>query len=170
MPRILSTALLVEKNRIESDHVWSLLFQVEIAGAGAPFRLAAYDQDVYFHGMTFAAYALTVDALEEPTHSALVTLRVSVSNVDQQLIALLENYWVTTGSPDWRVTIWTVDCTQADETPLEAGERFSVQTVTTDFLSATFDLVSEGVTLSATVPKRRYTSSSGYPNLPRKGR
>ena len=170
MPRILSTNLLIEKNRIESSHVWTLLFEINIAGAPAPFRLAAYDQDVNFHGLVFSAFALEVDALEEPTHGALVNLRVNVTNVDQQMIALLENYWVTTGTPQWDIRAWTIDCQQPNETPLGAAEIFTVQQVATDYVMATFDLVAEGLSLAATIPKRRFTASSGFPNLPRSGR
>jgi hypothetical protein len=166
MPRILSTALLIEKNRLASDHVWTCLFQLDIVGAPAPFRLAAYDQDLVFHGLTYFRYSLDVDALEEPTHAALVQLNVRVGNVDQQLIALLENYWATQASPDWQATVWTIDVRQPDETPFGAGEVFTVQHAVTDLVTATFSLVAEGLTLSASLPKRRFTASSGFTSIP----
>lgn len=167
MPRLLSTNLLVEKNRLSSDHVWSYLFQLDIQGAPVPYRLAAYDQDVLFHGLLYTRAALDIDQLEEPSHGALITLQVTVGNVDQEMIALFENYWVTVADPQWRVTIWTVDMAQVDETPLTSGEVFSVQQATTDYVTASVDLVAEGVTLASTIPKRRYCASSGFPFLPR---
>jgi len=79
---------------------------------------------------------------------------------------LLETYW----GPDtvWTATIWQVDLMQPDETPFAAGELFTVMQVATDFVSAVIDVQAEGITLSGTMPKRRYTASSGYPNIPRR--
>lgn len=168
MPRLLSTAMLVEKNRLESDHVWTLLFEVVIVGAPGPYRLAAYDQDVVFHGLTYLRTALTVDSIEQPTHAALVNLRVTMQNVDQQLIALLEFYWAPLASPVWEVAIWQVDMAQPDETPFGSADVFSVQSATTDFLSCTFDLVAEGVSLTAIMPKRRFVASNGFLHIPRR--
>lgn len=168
MPRIYSAALLAEKNRLVSDHPFALLFELDIAGAPAPFRLAAYDQDIFFHGEPYFRFPCDVDALEDPTHAALVNLRVTTSNVDQQMISLLEQYWATTASPQWSVAIYQIDCMQPDQTPFGSADIFSVQQVSTDLLNATFDLVAEGVTLTAVVPKRRYTVSSGFRHIPMK--
>lgn len=168
MPRLLSAALVSEKNRVESDHVFTMLFSAEIAGAPAPYRLAAYDQDVLFHGLVFPAFALDVDSLEDPTTAALVSLRVSVGNVDQAMIALLENYWVNVIEPRWQVTIWQIDAFQPDQTPFGVGDLFSVVQVSTDFRVATFELQAEGLTLTQTVPRRRFTTSSGFQNIVRR--
>lgn len=168
MPRLLSSSLVIEKNRIDSDHVMTWLFQADIAGAPAPFRLAAYDQDIVFHGLVFPAFALDVDSLEDPTTAALVSLRVTVGNVDQQLISLLENYWINTQEPRWQVTIWQIDALQPDQQPYGVGDLFSVSQVATDFRVATFELQAEGLTLTQQVPRRRYTTSSGYSNIIRR--
>lgn len=166
MPRLFSTALLVEKNRLESDHVWCMLFRIDITGAPGPFRLAAYDQDVVFHGDTFQRFSVDLDAIEQPTHAALVHLRATVANIDQQVQSLLETYWAPIASPDWQVTIFEVDAQQPNETDLFSGEVFTVQQVTTVWVSATFDLIAEGLTLNTNVPKRRYTSSGGFELIP----
>jgi len=166
VPRIFSNALLAEKNRLESDHVWTWLFLIQITGAPGPFRLAAYDQDILFHGQTYQAFSVDLDSIEQPTHAALVNLRATVANVDQQMQSLLETYWAPIASPVWDVTIFEIDARQPDETPLTSGEVFTVQQVTTVFVSATFDLVAEGLTLNSSVPKRRYTTSGGFDRLP----
>jgi len=168
MPRTLSTTLLVEKNKLQSTHPWVYLFEVSIVGAPGPYRLAAYDQDVVFHGLNFLRAPLTLDALEEPTNASLVNLRVTVQNVDQEVISLLENYWASSGDPAWTCTIWTIDATQPNETPFFAGEVFTVQQCATDYVNASFDLVAEGLTLSMLLPKRRYTASNGYTKLVRR--
>ena len=48
---------IAEKNRLESDHVLTCLFQVEIPGAPLPLRLANYDQHLVFHGLSVRALA-----------------------------------------------------------------------------------------------------------------
>jgi hypothetical protein len=166
MPRILSAALIREKNQLQSDHVITWLFQVDIPGAPVPYRLVNYDEDILFHGIPYLRYSVDVDALEDATSQSLVRLRATVGNVDQAFISLLEHYW----GPDapWVVTIWPIDTQQPDATPFGTGEVFQVVQVATDFLSAVVDLQAEGITLTGTIPKRRFTQSGGYPNIPRR--
>jgi len=160
--------MLVEKNRLNSDNPQAHLFQVDISGAPAPYRVTDYDQDLAFHGFVYFRAPLAVDTLEEPTHASLVNLRVTLENITKEAIALLENYWVFASDPQWQCTIWTIFALTPDEMPYQNGEVFSVQQVTTDFMVGIFDLVAEGVTLSALLPKRRYTASNGYVGIPRK--
>ena len=165
---MLSAALSIEKNRLESDHVWTMAFLVEIAGAPAPFRLVNYDQDISFHGFTYTRFPVDVDSLEDATMAALVNIRVTAANVDQQFQSLLENYWAQAADPDWKVTIWEIDAQQPDQTPFENGQVFTVLSVTTDLIVAVLDLQAEGLTLTSIVPRRRYTSSSGFEHIPRR--
>ena len=143
-----------------------LLFQLNISVAPGAFRLAAYDQDLFFHGEVFTRYPLEAEQLETPTHTALTQVRVTVGNVTQEFQALLENYWVFDRSPQWEVLIWEVDATQPDQTPFGFCDVFSVQQVTTDLLTAVVELTAEGLTLGATVPKRRWNSSNGFNYIP----
>jgi phage-related protein len=132
--------------------------------------LAAFDQDIFFQGNLYARYPLEVEILETPTHAALVQLRVTVGNVDQQLQSLLETYWAPQATPRWEVFVWEIDTTDPNQVPFSAAEVFSVQQVTTDLVSAQFDLTAEGLTLGTIVPRRRFTASSGFLNLPRRTR
>lgn len=168
MPRLLSAALAIEKNRLESDHVWTWAFLVEIAGAPAPFRLVNYDQDIVLHGFTYTKFPVDVDSLEEATTAALVNIRVTAANVDQQFQSLLENYWAQAADPNWQVTIFEIDAQQPDQTPFSSGQVFTVLSVTTDLIVAVLDLQCEGVSLTSIVPRRRYTSSSGFSHIPRR--
>jgi len=167
MPRIYSANLAREYARVASDHVITAAMQVDIPGAGTPYRIVNYDQDVTFHGFVFTAFPMDLDILEEPTSDALVHIRVTAANVDQAIQSLLENYWGV--DPNWQVTLWQIDVQQPNETPFGAGAILQVDSVETDFLTATFDLVCEGYTLGTLVPKRRYNSTSGFTNLPRHG-
>jgi hypothetical protein len=104
--------------------------------------------------------------LEDANSMTLTRLRITAGNVDRGFQSLLERYW----GPDtpWVVTVWQVDLAQPDETPFGAGEVFTVMQVSTDFISAVFDVQAEGLTLSGTMPKRRFTTASGYPFIPRR--
>jgi hypothetical protein len=166
MPRLLSAQLTREKNQVASDHVITMLAQVDIPGAPVAYRLVNYDQDIVFHGIAFQRFSFDVDALEDATSQSLVRLRITVGNVDQAFISLLERYW----GPDapWSVTLWQIDTRQPDETPFTAGEVFEVAQVSTDFLGAVVEVNAEGLTLTGTVPKRRYTSSGGFQYIPRR--
>ena len=167
MARLLSFALARDKNALASDHVWTMLFEVHIPGAPAVFRMANYDQDVVFHGLNFIRFGVQVDSLEEATSAALVHLRLTPQNVSQELVSLLENYWLD--APDWQVVIWQIDAMQPNEVPFGDGEVFAVQSVSSDTVMAVLDIVAEGLTLTKLIPKRRYNTTSGFPFIPRRG-
>ena len=160
--------MLVEKNKVQSTHAWTWLWEVSISGAGAPLRYAMYDQPITFHGLTFQPAGVHVESQEDATHASLVTVRVTFQNVNQEVIALLENYWVTVAQPIWIVRQWQLDPTMPDEMPYGNANVYSVQTVATDMLNAVAELVLEGITLSTVIPKHRYVATNGYNFLPRR--
>lgn len=166
MPRLFSAALHRELSQVESTHPWVLLMQLDIQGGTVSYRVANYDQPIVFHGFEYLPFPVDVDALEDASSAGLVHLRVTAANVDQVIQALLENYW--RDDPDWSCTVWQIDAVQPDQVPYEAGEVFTVSSVTTDLVMASFDLVAEGITLTKTIPGRRFTTSSGFPAIPRR--
>jgi hypothetical protein len=168
MARLYSAALQRELNQLESAHVWSMAFELFIAGTSASFRLVNYDQAIAFHGQVFTPFPVDVDSLEDATSAAIGTLRLTVGNVDQQLSALLENYWAPLSDPEWLVTVWELDCHDPDLTELESGAVYRVAQVTTDWLTAVVELQAEGMALGTVVPKRRYSTSSGFQFIPRR--
>ena len=101
---------------------------------------------------------------------SIATMRLTVSNADQQIVALLELYWTSVADPVWLVNVWRVDATQPNETPLIARDVYEVVSVTVDLLQAQFSLRWQGMTLSRRIPGRRYTRSGGFPNIPRRYR
>jgi hypothetical protein len=168
MARLLSAAMVQSKNVIDGGHPFVWLFQLDIVGAPLPLRFANYDQDILYHGLLFSRFSVDVDSIEDANNMALVHLRVTAVNVDQQIQSLLENYWSPMADPQWTVTIWQVDVTQPDEVPFASGDVFTVLSCTTDLLVASFDLIAEGLTLTTSLPKRRYVTSSGFPLIPRR--
>jgi hypothetical protein len=166
--RILDAALVSEMNRVESDHVITMAAQVDIVGAPAAYRLVNYDQDITFHGLLFVAASFDMDSVEETTSASLVHLRATIGNVNREFQSLLENYWASVADPQWLVSLWTIDARQPDLTPFGSAELYSVQQIPTDLVTASPDMIVEGLTLSRIVPRRRYTTSGGYAGIPRR--
>jgi hypothetical protein len=166
--RLLDPALVREANQLNSTHVWTMAFELQIENGPVPYRVVSYDQPLVFHGLTFLPMPLAVDSLEEATAATLVHLRVTMENVSREFQSLLENYWASVPDPYWIVTIWQLDMVAPNLTPFSAGEVFSVQSVPTDLVTAQPDLLAEGITLSRVVPGRRYTTSSGFLHIPRR--
>lgn len=164
--RIYSVAMAIEKNRLESDHVLTCLFEVNIPGAPVPLRLANYDAPIVFHGLLYEPWPVNVDTVEETTSSSMTHLRIAPQNVSREMIALFETYWYN--DQDWRVTMWHIDARQPDVTTFTSGNVYSLMASPTDLLTATFDLVAEGMTLNTLLPKRRYVVSGGFSNIPRR--
>jgi hypothetical protein len=166
MPRILSNAMHREINQVESQVPLVWLFVLDIPGAGDPFRLANYPEIIVFHGFLYLPFGVDIDAVEDASSQALIHLRASFENIDQQLQALLETYW----APDnlWQVTIYQVAATFPDEVPLSDGMVYSVGQVSTTWRDAMMELYAEGLSLSSTLPKRRYTALGGFRNIPRR--
>lgn len=166
MPRTISSTLMWELARLESDHVVTFIFEVTIQGAPAVLRYAVYDQDIIFQGFTFSRIPAQVEKLEDATSAALVNLRVTIQNVDRTFSALAENYWSVVANPLWQVTVWQIDAQQPNEVPYAAGEQFVVQSMVSDFWQVTADLVAEGLSMSMTLPKRKYARASGFSGIP----
>jgi hypothetical protein len=164
--RLYDLAYIAELNRLESDHVLTCLFQVDIPGAPLPLRLANYAVPIVFHGLVYEPWPVNVDSVEDATSSSMTHLRISPQNVNQEIIALFETYWYA--NQDWRVTMWEIDAMQPDVTNFESGNVYSLMSSPTDLLVGTFDLVAEGMTLNTLLPKRRYTTTSGFSNIPRR--
>ena len=164
--RLYDVAYIAELNRLESDHVLTCLFQVDIPGAPLPLRLANYAQAIVFHGLLYEPWPVNVDSLEDTTSSSMTHLRIAPQNVTREMIALFETYWY--GDQDWRVTMWHIDAMQPNITNFASGNVYSLMASPTDLLTATFDLVAEGMTLNTLLPKRRYVVSGGFPNIPRR--
>lgn len=166
--KLLSPFLVREANQLESTHVITMAFQVTIQGGPVPFRIVNYDQSIVFNGLTFFPFGVEVDSLEEATSASLVNVRVTAQNVTQEMSSLLENYWASVVDPHWDVMIWTLDAAFPDFTTFASGELFTVSSIATDLVTASFDLIAEGYTLARSVPGRRFTTSSGFANIPRR--
>ena len=163
----LSSALLQSANAIDGAPPWGYVAELAIAGVSPPFRITSDVVPTVFHGITYAPFPVKTEGLETSSEDVIQRVRMTVPNIDGQIIALCEQYWVAVAEPDWTVSLWAVDFTQPDQTPLTFREVFNVNGVTTDFVNAEFDLAAAGKTLSGQVPGRRYNAASNFNLIPR---
>lgn len=167
--RTLTSPLIASKNALESERPWAYLAQIDILSTpspGVPLRVCNTADPVIFGGNTFQPFPFKVGTLEENAVGEIRRMSVTAANVDQSIQNLLELYWGPSTDPNWQVSVWIVDVTQPDQTPSSAADVYTVASVATDLVNATFDLRWEGVTLTRIYPIRRYTTSGGFPNLP----
>jgi hypothetical protein len=158
----------VEKNRLNSTIAWTWLFELSIAGAAGAMRYAMYDQPIVFHGLTHEPAGIEVESQQDATHAALVNMRVTFQNVNQEIIALFENYWVYQETPRWTVRQWQIAVNIPDEMPYGAANVYSVQQTATDLVNASAELVLEGFTLMTVIPKHRYVTTNNFLFIPRR--
>lgn len=166
MPRLVSSAMHRELNAIESVHALVWLFELNITGAPVPFRVANYPETIVFHGFEFLPFGVDVDSLEDASSMALVHLRCAFQAVDSQMMSLAENYWVYPNL--WTCLVWQVDALQPNEVLYSDAWVYSVAQLVMQWTDAVADLVAEGITLGSTLPKRRYTSLSGFGEIPQR--
>lgn len=164
--RPLDGTLVTELTRLDSDHPMVYLFEVNIVGAPGVLYYTTHHAAIVFSALTFTPMGAQVEQLEDATSSTLVTLRVTIQNITQEFSSLCENYWIAVDDPRWYVTVWQIDALQPALTAYGDGDLMIVSGIDTDLISAVVALAVDGLSLSMTIPKRRYTRASGYPSIP----
>ena len=174
--RNFSPTLLIEKNKLNSTNPFTHLFEVRIRTATGPpevftyFRLVNLDQPITYNSEVFTPFPIKLESTSDNLYGESRRLSISIANVDQQIIALLENYWAAVLIPFWEVSIWMVDATQPAETPIAVKDVYEVISVSTNLLTSTFELIYKDTALNRLVPSRNYTRSGGFEHIPRKTR
>lgn len=168
MPRGLSPNLILSANAIESKAPWVFLYELAIDGRpGAPLRYTDDNATVVYQGNAFLPTAIQLEALSEQADGLITRLTLSVGDANGQVMTEANAHWHGIEDPLWLLTIWHVDATQPDETPVAHGEAYDVLSITTDFVVATLQLQTAGITGKAFAPRRRYTTANGFPHIPR---
>lgn len=160
-------ALLQSLNTIDGGTPWGLVAELQITGAPVPFRVTSDNVPTVFHGITYQPWPMRTQGVESTAEDVVQRVQMTVSNVDGQIVALCEQYWATAVEPDWTVYLWRVDFSNPDLVPLTFRETFTVDSITTTWIAATFDMSASGRTLSRQSPARRFNAASGFDLLPR---
>lgn len=164
MPRTLTAAMLTEKNQLASDHPFVFLVELDY-GAGVE-RITNNPESITFQSLLFTGdVPFDLARFDEPGLGAGVGLQARISNANQNIVALAEQHWVGLTDPVWTVTIWLIDASAPDTTPLNANVGvYEVAGFVLDEISAQFELHEPTISTERMLPARTVTVNSGFPN------
>jgi hypothetical protein len=173
MPISYPSTFLTEKNLLESTVPFAYLIELKIRTAINPDtfsynRVTNFNENITFNSTPFVAFPVKIGNLEQNISGELRRMSITIANVDQSIISLLELHWTSVTEPLWNVKVWLVNTAVPTDTPVTNYEEFGVVSVTTNLITATFDLKADDISLSKLVPSRNYNRISGFAGIPRK--
>lgn len=148
--KTLNASLVLEKNKIASQSPWILLFELDLDGASY-LRLAAYPEDITFHGNTYTAFPAVIENIKENSQGKFDTLNVSVANIDRTISAYVENNSLL--GRDVTIKIVSKDYLSDSTAYLDFTYRINKIHVSSEV--ATFELGHENLYLM-NIPRQRY--------------
>lgn len=147
--RTLSTAALIEKNKLATDSAWLILLEVTIGAT--TLKLVANNEDILWNGDTWQAFPFELDTVGETGKGEIPAVIVKVSNVTGEVQRLIESNNGVNGVP---VVIRVINTEVTTTTP-ELELSFVVESSTHDEQWITFRLTGANC-LTRRVPRRRY--------------
>ena len=79
----LSTATILEKNRLVSDGAWLILLELNFKGN--IIRLVRNTEDIFWNGSTWTAFPFELDDIKEDTDGEIPSLKIKVGNQMRQV-------------------------------------------------------------------------------------
>lgn len=131
----LSTAAILEKNRIAQEGVWVTLLELEVPEEDA-LRICYNTEDITWGGHVWTAFPFVLDTVQE-NKSETPTVTVRISNVTRAIEQYIETYRGFIGSA---VTLRIVNSKYLDNERAEVEESFVVQKTSSTSEWATFEL------------------------------
>lgn len=92
----LSTASIIEKNKVSTDGVWLLMLEIRYDGEEA-LRLVNNTENIVYQGNTYYAFPFTLDDITE-NNNELPTAKLQVSNVTGTIQRMVEAHNGYTGA------------------------------------------------------------------------
>lgn len=129
----LSTAAILEKNRVSTDGVWLLLCTITPAGE-SPIRLVNNNENIVFQGLTYYMFPFELSPVKE-SGTELSNTTLSVSNVTGAIQQIVEQYDGIIGA---EVNIKVINTNLTDY--IAAEENFIVVGTSADRERVTFKL------------------------------
>lgn len=129
----LSTAAIIEKNRVSSDGVWLQLLTITVAGED-PIRLVRNNENIEFQGKTYYMFPFEISPIKE-SGTELSSTTLSVSNVTGAIQQIVEQYDGIVGAD---VNIQIINTNVPDYVAEEAN--FKITGVASDRNNVTFKL------------------------------
>lgn len=146
--RTLSTAALIEKNKIATDSAWLILLEI---GLDPVIRLVSNNEDILWNGYTWQAFPFELDAVGETGKGEIPAVAVKISNVTGEVQRIIE---AEDGANGTSVTIRVINTAVTTTTP-ELEMSFKLDSIGYDEQWMTFKLTGSNC-LTRRVPRRRY--------------
>lgn len=147
----LSSAAIIEKNKLTSDGAWILLAEIYVM-PGVILRLCRNTEDITWNGETWTAFPFELEAPRQSGGGEIPNFTVKVSNVTRTIEGYLEQAGGGVGAT---VRLMVIMSNHLDLTSPELDEEFSVQSTSYDEQWVTFTLTG-AVNLFRRVPLRRF--------------
>lgn len=157
-------ALLAEFHKLASEHPVGFLAEL-IPGTGPIERVTNQLDNITFHGNVFTSRPFLVQTFGEGTAASPVALQAIVGNANLFMSSLQANFWDGVVHPQWYATLWLVDFTVPNNTPLGQSARFRVTQVRTDQMVGTLTLTDDTISNTRNARMRRYIPSDGFPTM-----
>lgn len=146
--RTLSSASLIEKNKLATDSAWLILLEI---GFAEPIQIIANNEDILWDSKTWQAFPFEVDTIGESGKGEITSIGVKVSNVTGEVQQIVESL---NGANNTPVIIRVINTATASTTP-DLELNFVVDSSSFDEQWLTFKLTG-GVCLTRRVPQWRY--------------
>lgn len=147
----LSTALILEKNRLATPNPWLLLLDIRLPDDTLLY-ICRNTEDVVFQTRTYTAFPFEIEPTRESSKGEIPTITLRVSNVTQVFQAYLEAQEGAIGSV---VTLRVVNAAHLAEDYAELTMSFDVLAAVSDARWITFTLGAPNP-LRASFPQYRY--------------
>ena len=147
----LSSAAILEKNKLSSDGAWIILAEINVA-PGLTLRLCRNTSDIVWNGETWVAFPFELEPPRQSAGGELPCFTIKVSNVTRTVEGYLEQ---AGGGVGIVVRLMVVMSNHLNLTTPELDEEFSVQSTSYDEEWVTFTLTG-AVNLFRRVPLRRF--------------
>lgn len=131
----LSTAAILEKNRIAQEGVWVTLLELEVPDEDS-LRICYNTEDITWGGRVWTAFPFALDTVQQ-NKSETPTVTVRISNVTRAIEQYIETY---RGFVGCTVTLRIVNSKYLDNEVAEVEESFVVQKTSSTYEWATFEL------------------------------
>ena len=129
----LSTAAIIEKNKVSTDGVWLLLAEIAVTGEDT-IRLVNNNENITFQGQTYYMFPFQLSPVKESS-SELSNTTLAVSNVTGAIQQIVEQYDGIVGA---KVKVFAINTNVPDY--IAAEENFVVTGTTADSNNVTFKL------------------------------
>jgi len=151
MPRNIDATFKEQKNKEENQPIF--LYIIHLYDGTNDLKLAEYNHDIIFAGVTYASFPLNHEVIGENTQGELSTVKVRLSNVSRLIQSYLEEYDLRKK----KVTIKMVWRDKLDDGDAYIEDVYYIDGYTVDQNNAEFTLTSKFDIMDVELPFRKYS-------------